>query len=358
MKQNNLNWNLLVRYISGQTSMEEDQTVHLWMESDPKHEEFLLFLKQIWDHSGEEKHSWDIDTAWKRFNREYGLSIDESNPVRGSERQGRGPNQRSNQRSWQGEIVVAVFLTLILASIFFVWDYVPEEEQIRQPEEITYREIETGYGQRTHLNLDDGSRIVLNAGSRIRLPESFTRQDTRDVYLSGEAWFDVSPDTARPFMVFTDRSVTKVLGTRFQVQSYPGEEQVQVAVSEGSVTLKERDKPDDTAKTLTRSQLGILSSDGETTVETIRNLSVYLGWTEGKLVFDRTVLGDVVNRLGRWYDVDIRIDPSSPGLREKELTASFEDHQPVRDVLETVALRLEIHFVYDDERSVYSFFSD
>ncbi|MEX0770910.1 MAG: FecR domain-containing protein [Balneolaceae bacterium] len=328
------------------------------MESDPKHEECLLFLKQIWDHSGEEKHSWDVDAAWKRFSREYDLSPDEFVPVRGLERQRRGTNQRRNLRMWQGGLVVAVSFILIFTTIFFLSEYGPEEEQIHRPEEVVYREIETGYGQRTHLNLDDGSRIVLNAGSRIRLPESFDNQDRREVYLSGEAWFDVAPDTLRSFVVYTEQSVITVLGTKFQVQSYPAEDQVQVVVSEGSVALKEPDKPDETAAILTRSQLAIISADGITTVETVGDLSVYLGWTEGKFVFDRSVLKDAIKRLERWYDVKIRIDPSSPDLPEKKLTASFEDHQPVREVLETIALKLDIHFVYDEQQSVYSFFRD
>lgn len=117
MNSENINWDALVNYISGQSSPAEEEVIRDWIAMDPKNEEFIIFLKKIWDSSAEEKQKWDADSAWARFNAEYDLPFSDDNAAG---KTGRNLPVRRNrkQHSWYSWAAVAASVILIFTALY------------------------------------------------------------------------------------------------------------------------------------------------------------------------------------------------------------------------------------------------
>jgi transmembrane sensor len=206
------------------------------------------------------------------------------------------------------------------------------------------RIAQTARGARQTLHLSDGTRVVLGAGSSLRYPDAFGA-GARDVYLTGQGFFEVAHDAAHPFRVHAGHATAEDIGTAFAVLAYAEDSTVRVVVAEGSVALGRSARGashDSSPRTvLTPGQLGALGTrDALPTVRRV-NVDAYVAWTEGRLVFDDTPLGDVVAQLGHWYDVPIRI--ADPTLASRTLTASFTT-ESLTDVLTSLAPVLDVRF--------------
>lgn len=189
--------------------------------------------------------------------------------------------------------------------------------------------------------LSDGSTVMLNVDSQLRLPTSFG-QKTRVVYLRGEAYFEVAFDANRPFIIHTEGAVVQVLGTAFGVKAYPKSGAVRVVVKEGSVSLKLEGAGQQSEVTLQMGQLGrVASSGGHVTTKRV-DPSNYLAWTKGRLVFRNASLHEVTRRIERWYGVSVNVGKSLT-LRGLRLTASLES-QSVQHVLGVITTTLGISY--------------
>ncbi|MFS4454934.1 FecR family protein [Maribacter sp. 2304DJ31-5] len=174
-------------------------------------------------------------------------------------------------------------------------------------EEVVYNEIVIPKGKRFRLTLSDGTLVYLNAETVLRYPENFIEGKERKVFLHGEAYFDVTKDTAHPFVVNTDAMGVTVLGTEFNVNTYKKSEPFTVLV-EGSVNMysKNSDEKGRVAGKTTLLSPGQKGSFVERRVEiTEVDVSNYIDWREGKLAFDDMLFMDIVNKIERKYNVSI-----------------------------------------------------
>jgi len=157
-------------------------------------------------------------------------------------------------------------------------------------------------GVRSQLVLSDGSKVYLNAGSRIEYPSQFTG-DSRNVTLTGEAYFEVAHDSQRPFRVNANDFFVEVLGTKFNINAH----QINtVALLEGSVRVTKNATNVDTILRPGK-QAKIGENDDEISVSSFDELKVF-GWTSGKLVFDDASFDEVISRLERWYGIQIFVN--------------------------------------------------
>jgi ferric-dicitrate binding protein FerR (iron transport regulator) len=194
------------------------------------------------------------------------------------------------------------------------------------------RRYQTASGQMATLTLSDGSRITLAPNSSFRVAKSFGRTE-RQVSLSGEAHFDVTADTRRPFTVMTGKVATLVLGTTFGVRHYPGDVRVRVVVTNGRVAsggLHGR-------VTLSPGDVGEIT-DSTAVSTTTADASVYTQWMRGELVFEDTPVATVLQSVGRWYGYDFVLKDSM--LARKTVTtvlsvsAPQETMRALRDLLD------------------------
>lgn len=171
-------------------------------------------------------------------------------------------------------------------------------------DEPEMKTISTPRGKDYELVLSDGTVVLLNADSKITFPTRFTG-DKRTVKLVGEAYFKVSKNKHRPFIVETGNLYTKVLGTEFNLKAYPHSD-VNVTLIKGSVAVNAEGKE----VMLKPGENAEYSEDKDIEVTTV-DTEGYIQWKDGYFYFDNVPLIDVVRDLGRWYNVNIEIRNNS-----------------------------------------------
>lgn len=193
----------------------------------------------------------------------------------------------------------------------------------------------TRIGQRATVILSDGSRVQLAPQTTLRVASGFGRE-TRAVTLSGEAYFTVSHATGAPFTVRTGATLTRVLGTTFDVQRYPTDHVVRVTVTTGKVAVGGA-TPRQPSVTLIAGMTGVVGDSSAVTVATGESPSV--SWTDGQLVFHNATTDDVLAALTRWYGYRFQLTDSSlvhqnltMGVSTESSTAALETLKQVLDV--------------------------
>ncbi len=346
--ENRPNWPLLARYVAGECSPEEEQRVERWICADPSREQLIEELRSIWEAADAPRRSLpqvDVESGWEEVRAEMdpapsNESTDEDPfSSRSASRTERRPSRR-RAVGWRVGVVAGLFL--LLGGLWLVHSFWGG----RASTDSTTRTVVTEQGERSQIQLADGSSVMLNVDSELRLPSTFN-QEKRVVELKGEAYFEVEADTSRPFIVRTEEASVTVRGTAFNVRGYPDDEQVAVAVAEGGVSF--RPDPDDRTIRSVRLNSGEVgrTAEADTIVETVTtDVTAYIGWTEGRLVFDDTPLPEVARRLERWYNLDVQIRDSA--LRSLHLTATLKS-QSIENVLDVLAASLDIQYDIDRE---------
>jgi ferric-dicitrate binding protein FerR (iron transport regulator) len=192
----------------------------------------------------------------------------------------------------------------------------------------------TTIGERATVTLADGSRVILAPHSTLRVPRGFGR-GTRDLSLDGEAYFDVSKASGAPFLIHTRAVVTRVLGTAFDVRSYPEDRNVRVVVERGKVGVG---TPRQTSAVLVGGNMGI-ATDSTVIVAPVTDVTPYTGWTTGQLRFREVPLRDVLTTLERWYGVRFQVTDTT--LAQSRLTAGL-DFSSTADLVRTLEELLDV----------------
>lgn len=224
--------------------------------------------------------------------------------------------------------LAAVFLLAVVA-VALIWFALP-----KSPEMLV---ITTGNGDQEQILLTDGSKIVLNENSEISFPKDFTQLRKRAVRLSGEAFFEVASNPAKPFVITTQETEVTVLGTAFNVRAYAQESITEVEVTEGSVQFAVLNS--DAAIVIERSQKGIFDTNGNKLyTKTTPNLNAQ-AWRTNQLNFKNTPLSEVFESLERYYKVKIEL--ANPTITRCGFYGNFAD-SPLSEVLESMTLALQL----------------
>jgi len=182
-----------------------------------------------------------------------------------------------------------------------------------------------------HLTLPDGTSVILKSGSTLHFPEEF-RGRTREVILSGEAYFDVKHMNSKPFIIHTGNVKTTVLGTAFDIKAWPGQKNVVVSVTRGKVRVED-DKKILAVLTVNQSiNYDLRNTDAKQ--QTVNAEEVVNDWTKQDMVFDRTSFESIAQILSKRYGKDITI--SSLRLANEKITSSFSGTESLEDILETL----------------------
>ena len=194
------------------------------------------------------------------------------------------------------------------------------------------------------LVLSDGSEVWLNATSRLRFPFNFSG-DKREVYLDGEAYFQVTKNDAKPFIVHTSRTDIQVLGTSFNVNAY-GDGLTRTSLVSGAVVSSAAGKE----VQLKPGQEAIYSSEKGYKVTDFDDSEV-LAWMKGVYIFHNTPLSEIASVIERWYGIQVVFDNKE--LAGKKFTGGLEKLQRLDYFLETLELIGDIHHSYDEKGVVH-----
>lgn len=346
----------MVRYIVGECSPLDSVRIQEWIAADPARWKRFQELERVWRACAREPaRRWDAESALGQL---HGL------PEPSTERRAeRHPPvapltlhrpRRSSRWPWSGGtmwIAAGFALTAATAAgskaIARRW-IAPSGEAAADT--VPPQTVATARGQRATITLSDGTRIILGAESSVRYAHDIGTRARRDVYLDGQAYFEVAHDTLRPFAVHTSRGVAEDLGTEFVVTAYSATPEMQVVVASGKVLLRQAASRSGsvpareqtaTPLTLGAGELGTIDSSGTLSRSRVADTSPYFDWTKGELVFRGVPLREALPAIGRLYDVEITLgDPSLAGRR---LVASFGPHSPP-DIVRLIALAVDARY--------------
>lgn len=247
-----------------------------------------------------------------------------------------------------GVLRVAASIAIILSAALGFWLL---NNPDREAEEIAAVTKITEYGQKLNMTLSDGTFVKLNSGSRLTFPERFTA-DSRTVDLTGEAYFEVTPNSEMPFVVRSGEVTTTVLGTRFNVNTFVPEK-IRVTVAEGKVKVYGLPKNSANAGLSevilnAKDQALYNISTGELTQRVV-NIDRVLAWKDGKMIFEDATLSEVATRLEKWYGVEIEFADKS--LEICTLYNQFQD-QSLVEVLDELKLIAKIDYLIEEGNRV------
>lgn len=242
-------------------------------------------------------------------------------------------------RPWYS--AAAVFALLITASWFLIYKRLPEG----QTPESTVREqqVTTTRGQKLKVELVDGSQVILNANSKLNFPEQFDG-DTREVYLDGEAYFQIAHDPHHPFIVHTAVANTTVLGTSFNVSTADGETEVTLVEGKVDVASLGSGTVTGTHRVLLPNQQAIVTGGSETIQTREVDVAAFTDWKDNILHFNNVTLKEAAARLEAWYNVDITFD--DPALAKCTINATYRK-ETLKNILGSFRYMLKIDYRQD-----------
>lgn len=218
------------------------------------------------------------------------------------------------------------------------------QKQIEQTVEsgnTAYNTVIVPYGKRTRITLSDNSTIWLNSGSKLVYPVCFDEKK-REVFLEGEAIFEVSPDQAHPFHVISHNLEIKVLGTVFDLSAYADDSIINTVLEHGSVELiyKGTAMFGPTKEKMVPGMLAMYNPNSKSLEQKSVNTKDYTSWKDGYLIMEKKSLGSIVKKLSRYYNVSIEIE--SQDLADETFTGQLDLRNTAIQVLELIAETMDI----------------
>ena len=210
-----------------------------------------------------------------------------------------------------------------------------------QGEGMIYNTMRIPVGGFYQLALSDGSKVWLNSMTEFRFPVAFTGEE-RKVYLTGEAYFEVAPNSKHPFIVVTEEGMeVKVYGTEFNMNTYQ-HGVVQTVLVSGKVGIR----VNATGKEVMLAPRQMAEYSEKTGMVRVEDTDPYryIAWKDGEFVFERETIEEIMERLGRWYDVKVFYENES--LKQKRFTGVISRYEDIEQVLRLIegpaTLRFEV----------------
>lgn len=307
MKEKETDKSLFRRYLDDIYTQEEARTLLSRLKDDTLDETLDDLTADVWEESAMQELTTDVER--EKYKKEAGRLLK------------RIEHRKRTLFRRMAVVVsgVAAIFCLVFGSISF-FHYIDERQ-------VVYLEATTSHGERRQVQLPDGTRVTLNACSRLRYPDSFTG-DERRIELEGEGYFRVERNEKQPFIINTRRFDVRVLGTCFDVKAYSSDEVVSVDVESGKVQV---DLPEAMMRLQAEEQILINTLSGEYSKK--RGERAVAVWRKGSLRFSSTPIRDVAKELERMYNCHITF------ARDEEfnnLISGEHDNKSLEAVLQSI----------------------
>ncbi len=318
---------LITRYFSGEITEEELRILSAWMKADAQNEEFFNQYRKTWELIEKQKiHSTiNLDQEWKSILEKMAATASgKDNQAKViSLNQNRNTNPFSFRKIWK----VAATVTILLAASFILYFNI---SKLRDT-------VVTAQTSNIEHVLPDGTVVSLHAGSQIKYASAFDSK-IRKVELIGEAYFEVTHDKTRPFIVSSGDARVEVLGTKFNVNSNTSAGTMEVVLTAGKVSVYYKNTPKENVL-LNPGEKAVLQPEQKQINKSTNTDPNYMAWKTHVLVFDNETLAQVVNTLQNVYQIPVKI--ANPALSECRVTASF-DNQSLESVLQVIKETLDL----------------
>jgi transmembrane sensor len=244
-----------------------------------------------------------------------------------------------------------IFILILASGILYVSGTFKQKT-----DRLAWKEKVTQQGEYSKFTLPDGSVVTLNAASKLKYPVKFNNT-SREIYLEGEAYFDVYHNTNQPFIVHTENLATTVLGTKFDVSAYPTNATIAVSLFEGSVKVSRNDKEkiSEVIFLKPKEQLYYNKEKNISLLEQFDSLDV-VGWRDSVYKFENKTLYEVIPQLERAFGVKFRFDDQS--VLKQRITIKFQKKslQTIADVIENlIGFRYKIIKIHNEIKEIHFF---
>lgn len=371
-------WNLIAKKLTGEATPEELRELEELLRQNPELHYPMQTISDLWDPSDPQEQHIAEEAFSRHLDRMQDLKIDYTQApaavltlavTADDANVYPFPEQRRSSRRSILLIAAATLITALVITGLYIRTNTPQPVAATTAPTPTLagNEIYTGNGSRTHLTLPDGTVVWLNAGSRINYEKNFGATQ-RAVTLTGEAFFDVAPNASKPFVIHTARIDIRVLGTSFNVKSYPTDKTTETTLIHGSIEVSIHNRPSDKIVLKPNEKLVVNNEDSakldkekevrrrdrventslvvisKPTYEQRSGAMIETSWVDNKLIFQDEEFRTLATSMERWYGVNIRF--STPEKENLHFTGTFEK-ETILQALD--ALKLSNNFNYTIE---------
>ncbi len=348
-----------IRFFQKSANADDLKELHQWLQDDIKHQRLFDENQDVWLASGKLKSAagYNSDQAWKKLFPEIKSRKVENSIL---------PQKLFN---WKKLVQVAAIVLIAFVAGVFAMQYFSQSGK-SSVKSVTEHSVP--YGSRSMVILPDGTRIWLNAGSKLTYNQNYNI-NSRELTLTGEAYFDVKANPKLPFMVHTALIIVKVTGTAFNIKAYPDEKVIEATVERGQVNIVSREK---NITVNPRQKVIIFKIAGQTKPETITEDSVSgavqnkihkrdtsesrhfvmmenvdtelsTSWKDKRWIIEREELGSLSVKIGRRYDVDITF--ASENLKHFVFSGALED-ESLEQVLRVIRFTSPISYIINKKK--------
>jgi transmembrane sensor len=323
VKQHEIILGLIARNLAGQADSDEKARLYEWIGKSESNRHYFEQLRNIWNESEKKIDPFSINTRLA-----LGKVLDRiSIPS----------NSFSFWICWQ-KVAAVIILPLVLGALLWVYNI---SHKVSASNVAVYNEIYAAFGTRSAIRLADSTMVWLNSGSSLRYPDKFQTK-SREVYLKGEAYFEVKSDSSRPFMVNTAALKINATGTKFNVLDYDSKAIAEVTLVSGKVNVNGSSSSNSgLISVLNPGQH--LDFDRETSIKGITHGDTYkyIAWKDGKLIFRNEPLSKVLERISLIFNVDIELLGSD--LQDYRYHATFQD-ESFEEILKLLKLSSPVDY--------------
>ncbi len=345
---------VLSRYFSSTCTPKEKLEVETWINSSERNKKVFEKLRRVWELSGSADENFGCEDTLEELRvkvRDAEMLSRKVLPL-GSYRTAQSPDVPLVKKIAYIRVryvsLIAAALVVFLGT-FYAIHYIKvkalERGRSEHNKSFVFEEASTRPGQQMTLTLADGTKITLNSMSDLRyvvIPDG-----SRNVYLKGEAFFDVVHSTNHPFIVHAGENIIRDVGTRFDVRAWPDDNNVRVSVLNGAVSVQPGGIAEKAVLVLGNQYSVINNEKGVVVSPTYADVSLDISWMSGRLIFNDDPMSEVFKQLRRRYGINCFASDAS--IFSRTITTSFDSRIPLSRVLKIIALSLKLKYkVFQD----------
>lgn len=311
---------LIAKYLSGNIEMPERERLLAWVAQSPSNQAYFDEILQLWSASGEYENAFTppneakIESAWQAVEQKISR-----------------PAHTTNIRYLSfGKVLLraAAVILLLISAAYWIWKPGSDAD--------AFVAITTGAGEKREITLPDGSTVWMNELSRLEYPGDFQK---REVILDGEAFFEVRKAHGKTFTIRSGEALTTVLGTSFNVRAYPQEGGVEVTVKTGKVELKSAEASERRVL-LSPGDAGVFEKSRKQVLKIEKSNNNSDAWKTHSLTFDDAPVGEVVQALERYFEVDIEV--SNEALLKCQFKLNALQNPELEDIFKLMGFTMDI----------------
>ncbi len=306
---------LLVSYWRGEATEAETQQVEQWLAASSQNQQLFDKWQQAWEHAGAmaDFEAIDVEANWEQVKRK----------IKGDKK----PTRQIGFFPTVWRYAAAIVLIATLSFLTWQWMTTPDMLSV------------TASSEPMNVSLPDGTEVWLNTGATLEYPEEFAA-DSRQVSLTGEAFFEVMHNPEKPFSVLADNTETRVLGTSFNLKEKAGDE-LELVLITGKVQFSKGQQQE----ILVPGEKVIVDEAGMVT-KSLNEQRNFMAWKTRRLEFDSTAMRDVVSDVEKLYGISLEIEQDS--FKNCPLTVTFQN-DPLESVFDTFKILFEAEVEQTDK---------